>query len=250
MSVRLFDCNCRIGRRLDARPGEPSTAAELLAEMDRLEIAKALVAHDAGFESLPDLGNRRIEDEARGNPRLARVWTALPDTAGDTPPAREWVVRMLSAGVRAVHLFPRRMNWRLDEWCAGSLLRALEERKVLTLLPFTEADLGTVHDVLEAHPRLPVVLANVNYRQNRILFPLLELHANLHVDLAPPYDVHDGLETICKRFGARQVLFGTGYPAHEGGAALAMLAYARIAEEERALIGAGNLERCLAEVQA
>lgn len=250
MSVRLFDCNCRIGRRLDARPNEPSTVAELLAEMDRLEIEKALVAHYSGYESLPDLGNRRIEDEARGNPRLARVWTALPDTAGDTPPAKQWVAGMLSAGARAVQLFPKRMNWRLDEWCAGSLLRAIEERKVLALLPFAEADLGTIHEVLDAHPRLPLLLTNVNYRVNRMLFPLLELHANLHIDLAPPYDVHDGVEEICKRFGAKRLLFGTGYPVAEPGAALAMLAYARIADEERALIGAGNLERLLGEVQA
>jgi len=229
---------------------EPSTVAEVLAEMDRLGIQRALVAHTSGWESVPWLGNRRVEEEAAGHARLTRAWTALPDTAGDVPPAQEWLTDMLGAGARAAWLFPKRMNWSMEEWCAGSLLRALEDRRVPAFILLEETELDQLHRVLERHSRLPLVLSCVSYRLNRMIYPLLERHANLHLDLAPRYDVHEGIEDITARVGAKRLLFGTNFPICDAGSAIAYLAYARISEEERALVGAGNLERLLAEVDA
>jgi predicted TIM-barrel fold metal-dependent hydrolase len=87
-----------------------------------------------------------------------------------------------------------------------------------------------------------------SYRETRILCPLLERHANLYLSLSPPFAVQEGIERICARAGARHLVFGTGYPHAAPGAAITYLMYARITEEERRLIGAGNLERLLSEV--
>jgi len=248
VGLRLFDCHASLGLRLGAAPDAPSSAAALLAEMDRLGVERALVAHASGWESLPKLGNESIETETRGQPRLARAWTALPDTAGDTPPAAEWLAGLLAVGARAVWLYPKRMNWSLEDWCAGSLLRALEDRCVPVLLPNDEAELPQVHRLLEAHPGLKVLLCGASYRSNRMLFPLLERHPRLLLALSPRWDVHDGIEQVCKRAGAHKLCFGTNWPACDMGSSITYLAYARIGDAERELIGAGNLERLLAEV--
>lgn len=248
MGIRLFDAQVSIGLRLGAAPDEPSSAAELLAEMDRLGIERALVAHASGWESLPGLGNARVEEETREHARFARAWTALPDTAGDTSPAAEWLNGLLALGARAVWLYPKRMNWTLEDWCAGPLLKALEDRRVPAFLPLDETDLPQVHRVLEIHPRLPLVLCGANYRHNRMLFPLLERHTSLRLSIAPRWDVHDGIEQVCARAGAGRLLFATNWPVCDMGATIAYLAYARISAEERERIGAGNLEQLLAEV--
>lgn len=250
MSVRLFDCDASIGLRLGAALDEPSSASDLLAEMDRMGIERALVAHASGWESLPSLGNARIEEEARGHARLARAWIGLPDAGGGLPPAADWLGGLVASGARAVWLFPARMNWSLEDWCAGPLLSALEERRVPAFLPAGEAGWDQIHRVLDAHPRLALVLSGVSYRHNRMLFPLLDRHAGLRVSIAPRWDVHDGIEQVCARAGAGRLLFGTHWPECDLGATIAYLAYARISAEERAMIGSENLERMLAEVCA
>lgn len=250
MSLPLFDCNASLGVRLGAPADEPATLAELLAELDRLEIGRALVRHLSGRWAGLETGNARLEAEAGGEPRLARAWTAVPDTGGDQPPTREWLAGLLKTGARAVCLYPKSMKWCLDEWCAGRFLAALEEHRVPAFLTYAEADLNAIHGALSAHPRLPLILSEISYRDNRMLYPLLAAHPNLHLDLSPRYSVHECLEHLCARGWARRALFGTGYPAYEGGAAVTQLMYARISEEERALLGAGNLERLLTEVRA
>jgi len=248
MGLRLFDCNANIGLRMSAPLEEPTTVGELLEEMDRLEIDAALVSHYSGFESEPLLGNARLDEEVGGHPRLQRAWTVLPDTGGDMPPASDFIGQLVLSGARAARLYPQKNEWCLDEWCAGALLRALEERKVPTMIPQDQTNLRDLHGVLGRHPALPIILSRASYRQNRMLFPLLEQHSNLYIDLSPTYVVHHGIEALCSRNHAEQLLFGTGYSRCEPGASITHIMYADISEEQRELIAHGNLERLIAGV--
>jgi ATP-dependent Zn protease len=47
---------------------------------------------------------------------------------------------------------------------------------------------------------------------------------------------------------AERLVFGTGYPHAEPMPAITQLMYAQISDEQRALIGSGNLERLIAGV--
>jgi len=59
------------------------------------------------------------------------------------------------------------------------------------------------------------------------------------------YVGHRQLEEFGRTFGAERLLFGTNLPYYTPGAALAVLAYARLSEAERARVAGGNLKLLL-----
>jgi predicted TIM-barrel fold metal-dependent hydrolase len=84
---------------------------------------------------------------------------------------------------------------------------------------------------------------------NRNLFPLLALFENLHIDISY-YQVNDGIEVICEKFGAHHLLFGTGLPVFSPAAPISMLMYSRISMKEKKMIGCENLRKLLGSVSA
>jgi hypothetical protein len=54
---------------------------------------------------------------------------------------------------------------------------------------------------------------------------------------------------MCEYFGAERMIFDTGLPTGSATAAVSLICYAEISEEEKALIASGNLERMLGEVK-
>ena len=58
--VTFFDAVCTLGRSVRTTPGQPETAAELLAAMDHYGIHEALVLDALAKEANPRAGNERI----------------------------------------------------------------------------------------------------------------------------------------------------------------------------------------------
>ncbi|HOX37184.1 MAG TPA: hypothetical protein PL033_04275 [Candidatus Brocadiia bacterium] len=242
-SLEFFDADASIGR--PGKPGEvqPASVAELLAEMKRLGIRKALVKHMSCWESGPFLGNERLMKEIAGYDNLIPVWCLVPDGAGELGDPDDFVQNMVSEGVRAAWATPQRMVWSLAEWCCGGMLGALEKRRVPLMLQLEETTIEDLRSVLKNHPRLPVILVRVSYRLNRLLFPLLERHENLHLCVGPPFSVHLGIEEICRRFGHGRLVYGSSFPAGEGSGAATQVSYAEISAAARRAIAFGNLDR-------
>ena len=244
--LRFFDANCMLGCVIAPRPGFPSTVAELLAVMDYFGIAEALVYHSLSKEYHPAHGNSLLLEEIAGSPRLHAMWVVMPSTTGELPDEEELVAQMLAHNVRAARVFPSvsQHNFSLRPWSAGRLLAALASRSIPLFVEHEEIDWNTVHDICEAHPRLPLVLTSVNYRANRFLFPLCQRFPQIHVDLSW-YFGHRGIEDLVGRFGAERLLFGTRLPYFTPGAAVDMLSYARISAADKQRIAGDNLRALL-----
>jgi hypothetical protein len=241
--MKFFDCNARIGLRIEATSFEQNNVPALIKEMQRLSIESALVAHYSGMESEPVLGNRLVLDETRDHEELIPAATMLPSTWGDVPRPRELADELILAGCRAVWLFPGLMNWSLSQWCSDSLFQILEQRKMPVMLTADEADFNELHGLLERYPELPVMFSEIPYRMTRQVFPLARLHPNLYLDMSPPFTINNGYEVLCSNIGASRLLFGTGFPVSEPGAAVTYLMYADISGEEKELIAYGNIEK-------
>ena len=248
--IELFDCDALIGRPKVPLPRLEPSVDELCDEMQRLGVGRALVRHRACAEAGHETGNRLVLDETAARDGLMPVWMLAPDTLYETAPLEAVVDRMLKKGACAAWLKPSVHGYVFEPWCCGHLLGALSDRRVPVLLEWEDATGRQVHEVLTAFPDLPLVLLQPPREgRHRILYPLMEKHPSLHVVVTPTYSVYRGIEELCAEFGAERLLFGSGYPAFEGGAALCMLTYAEIGHEQRRAVAAGNIERLLREVQ-
>ncbi len=242
MTLALFDAQTGFG---GASPGQPDllSAAELLAEMRRVTIGRALVRiTPESLDSDVSASNAALVAACAEEPALTPCPIVLPAGGGDFPPEEEQVADLIARGARAVWIRPEYDHWLLVPWQSGPLFAALEQRRMPVVCLQRMVKLPELADLAGRYPRLPLLYAELGYREQRSYLPLLERFPNVHLVLGAPYTVHRGIEQLVARVGAGRLLFGSGFPAAEPMAAIAQLVYAEISEEDKQRIGAGNLE--------
>lgn len=250
MSMRLFDVQCGFGG-LKTGSREVLPADGLLAELDRLQIEKALVRI-----SPEDLDR----DVAGSNERLfaacdasAGKWApcpiVLPATGGDVAEEAAQVEGLLARGAAAAVVRPTLDMWPLEEWCGGKLLAALEAHRVPVLCMTKLVPLADVARLAQAHPRLPLVVAETDYRSQRALGGLLGSFPNVYLSVGSNYAVHLGLETLAAQVGAERLLFGTGLPRVQGMMAVTHLMYSELTDSQKQAIGWDNLHRLIGGIR-
>lgn len=231
----LFDVNVRVGRS-GVHGDLTLDAAGLLAEMDRFGIRQALISTFAAEEYDPQEGNRLLARDPRA--RLIPAWSALPE--------REFIEKLWALKPAAVRLSfgTKKHNFSPAAWCSGELYEGLQEHSILTVIAREDIDWDALDAVLNNFPALPVLLLETGYRAERYLFPLFSRHPNLYIDTST-YVAHRQLESFVQRFGPGRLVFGSRLPLYTPGAALAVLATARIPDEARSAIAGGTLRRLL-----
>jgi predicted TIM-barrel fold metal-dependent hydrolase len=244
----LYDANCAVGTWPTDRAAY-ETVDELLGEMDRLGIERALVSHTLAQHFDAPQGNQILMQVLAGREdRLAPCWTLLPLSCGEMGTLDSLLERMSSADVRAVRLYPRLHSFALDEWQCGDLLEALSERRYVVLIDIDETDWSEVERICRSYTGLSVVVTQTGYRQFRFLFGVMAQHDNLYCDLSN-LSTYLGVEEVLARFGSGRLLFGTGLPAADPGGPIARVFYTRAAEADLAAMAHGNLERLLGGVR-
>jgi hypothetical protein len=244
----FFDCNCMIGKRADRRQGEPWSLEELLADMNTCGISDALVSHALSRDYDPVAGNHEISRLLTGTPALHGCWAILPPSSGEIPVPDVFLREMLAKGIVAAIGYPRAHNYSLSGWSVGPLLSALENHRMPLLLPFGQISWEEIERLCGEHLNLPVIVTGLNYRQLRFLLPLWEKYRNLFVDLSW-FSIHDGLAYLAERGLLRQVLFGTNYPLYEPGAAVTMVTYANLKDEDRRMVAGGTLREIVRAIR-
>jgi hypothetical protein len=240
----LFDANCHVGP-WPQHPYQPRTVPELLEEMQRLGIAKALVRHTWGWWYDPRAGNTALEEELRGRPQLLPCLAVSPLLAHEMGGEDSFLEAMRRSGARAVCLYPGAQHFVLARWCAGRLLDLLQERRIPVLLEKEEVSWAELYALASDWPLLRIVVLRTGYRILRQCLPLLQSTEHVYLDISYLAD-NEALEVICAAVGSGRLVFGTGTPRVDGAGAVARLAYAGLGEREKELIAAGNLEALLA----
>ena len=247
--VELIDVQAGFG---GLAPGirEPLPAAELVAELRRHRIAQALarIEPDA-IDFDVERSNERLYQACAEFPELIPCPVVLPAHCGDVPTETEQVEAAVAAGAAAVVLRPGPDCWLPERWVAEPLLRALESARMPVLCLLRLVPLPVVARFAEWTPELPLVVAEVPYNQNRNLVPLLRSFPNTYLSLGNNFTAHRGIEFYARQAGANRLLFGTGLPTAEAGAAVGQFLYSELDEEARAQIGAGNFRRLREGIQ-
>lgn len=210
----------------------------LLEEMDRFGIAKALVSHFTAEEYDVVAGNSALARDI--DPRFVPAWSTSPEPS---------ILKQLEQRrPKAVRLWPSplRHNFSSAQWSAGELYEYLQQRAILMTVSREELEWNTLAAILQDFPKLRVLLLNVGYRSDRYLLPLLERFPGLYFD-STSYVAHRQLESFVQTHGPERLLFGSRLPLYTPGAAMAVLATARISDDARLAIAGGNLRRLLGE---
>jgi hypothetical protein len=244
MELKFFDAHCMVGKRADRKPGEPWSLDNLLEDMRRCGIHEALVSHAQSRDYDPRTGNAIIADVVATRMNLHGCWAILPPATGELPGPENFVREMLASRIAAAIAYPKTHTYSLSDWSIGPLLRTFDQRRIPLVIPSGECDWDEIERICQAYSSLPLVLTGLNYRQLRHLLPIWEKHRNLFVDLSW-VSIHDGLTYLAEKGFIGQLLFGTNYPMFEPGAAVTMVTYAEIGEEDRVAVAGGTLNRLL-----
>lgn len=243
----LYDANCAVGTWPTDRPVY-ETVDELLAEMARLGIDRALVSHTLGRHYAPPQANHLLMQELEGHDRLSPCWTLLPASCGEMGTLAELLEELAVAGVRAVRLYPRDHSYTLDDWQCGDLLAALSQRRYVVLLDLDQTNWSEVERVCRTYPGLSLVLTQTGYRQLRPLCAALACCPNLYVDLSN-LTTFLGVEEVLARYGSSRLLFGTGLPVGDPGGPIARVLYTDAPQVDLEAMAHGNLEHLLSRVK-
>ena len=249
--VPVFDANVRVGDL----PGEPAHCREraaLLAEMDRHGVVRAVIYHALTEEVSPVEGNLLLEawlgaDTRKNGARRERLvpqWSVLPTAA--------------SLGqVQALHAQGRVSSVRLHDtrvaglpfrpWAYDPLLAWLSAQRIPVWIPLPGADADELVTTLQGHRDLVTVLVGAHYVHHLQVRPLLARLPNTHLELSR-YEPIGEIEALANEFGANRLVYGSWYSQYAMGPMLFYLHHTDLAEEDLALVCAGNLERILGGV--
>lgn len=246
--MKFIDASIQLGRRCIPRDGAPNTTEAVLEVMDRCHIEKAIAFHAIAKEGGMMDGNRELLKLSGENPRFLPQWCAMPSAFGEFPSAEELFAQMKANGVKTLRLLPKTCGYSLRPYALGKLMDAAAESHVPVFLNVNE-ELSSeeTYDLCKNYPGVNFVFCSMSYRENRFIAPIMEQCPNFYLATGS-FVVNDGLELICEHFGANRLVFSTGLPTASATAAVSLVNFAEISQEEKELIAHGNMERLLAGV--
>jgi len=248
--MRFFDCNAFFGLPT-IRPLAPVPTAEvLLAKMDRAGIERALVWHILQHDASPQVGNQVLAEAIRPHPRLTGCWTVLPNQAREFPPPVALLARMREARVAALRIYPNEHRFTANAVSMGELFEVVVARRVPLLLSLRRGmTWPQIYALLAEFPDLVCLICDHGcWGMDRQFRPLLDRYPNVYVDTAQ-YLLDGGIESLVADYGARRLVFGTGFPESYMGGMMLALRHAQIPDEAKVAIARGNLERILEEAE-
>jgi predicted TIM-barrel fold metal-dependent hydrolase len=252
--MEFFDCNCWYGVPMKPPVAPALTPADILPELDRVGIQRALVRNCAVFEESPEVGNPLTCEGTAGSDRLVPAWAILPPQTGELGDVPTFLAAMRAAGVRALWAYPSSHRYLLNTTTFGGLFEELQDRGAPLFLPRHQGSGGldcyaTADAVLQDFPGLHLtIVGHGSWGEDRYFRPLMERFPNFAVDTSR-YELDGGIAGICGKYGPHRLLFGTAFPDTPMGAAYLTLLHAEISDEDRAWVAGGNLRRLLEEAE-
>lgn len=245
MQIELFDVQAGIlGTPVGSRDIKKVT--DLAEMMERFKISRALV-RTASIDLEHDIlyANEKLYNACKAYPNLVPCPFVAPNSGKDLPDETEQIRIAWENGARVVQICPKAHLWLLADWNSQALFESLIAQQMPVYLAASMVDYAEIAKLAEKYSELSFILAEVGYREQRILLPLLNKFKNIFLSLGNRYTLHGGIEQLVREVGAGRLLFGTGYPGSEPMAAIMQLLYADISDRDKNEIGAINLGRLI-----
>jgi predicted TIM-barrel fold metal-dependent hydrolase len=248
--TELFDVQAGFG---GSAPGvrEPLSADWLVTQLRRHQIGQAVVRITPDVQDFDICrSNQRLYEQAARFPELLPCPVLAPAACGDLPAEEEQAAEALRHQAPAVVLRPTADRWEPEPWVVGPLLDVLARHRLPVLCPERQLATAVVARWAAAAPDVPLIVTETSYGRDRTMVPLLCRFPNIYLSIGNTFTAHRGIEFYVARVGAHRLLFGTGLPESEPGAAIGQLLFAEVSESDRELIAHGNLQRLRGGIRA
>ena len=226
----IVDAHCHISEEGAKR----QSLEELLREMDRLDVAKAVLSPgDREIAVLNDAGNRRIAEAVASHPeRLAGMAVANP-WFGDE--ALAVLTRARDEGLRGLKLHPPLQGFQLSDELVDPLIRFAGDAGwpvyCHTGTPICAEPLQLT-ELARRHPDVTFIMGHMGWSDLAYdTFNAASMAQNIFLETS--HMVCAGVEQAVGAFGAARVLFGSDSPVSTLEAELAKFALADLTEEDR-----------------
>jgi predicted TIM-barrel fold metal-dependent hydrolase len=250
--IKFFDANCWLGSPVaECLVKVPETVEELLEVMDYCGIEKAVIASSLALSYNVVYGNKRLLEDIKQNERLYGAAILLPEHTGELGNLSDYISLLTKNKVVIVKLFPKTHNFVLSDYCSGSLLQLLEERKVPLTLWHTQTSWNEIDRLCSTYSNLPIIIEGVGRKllyDNRIFYSLLKKHKNLFLETHNLTN-YLGLDDMVKKVGAEKVIFGTFMPRNDPEAALMPVVYGDFALKKKQMIAGNNLLSLITNIE-
>lgn len=249
MSLEFLDVNFCAGKSSTGAYMPAATGREVLRELDRLGIGRALVWHVAQRESSAEYGNALLNAVTGHSTRLKGAWALLPPQAREQGRPHAFFEKMGKSGICALRIFPgpHRFLPRRAVW--GSLLDEAAERRIPVFVSVAEKDIewDGLYSLLSDYPGLVMVVCGTGiWGADRYFRPLVESYENVHLETSL-IALGDGvMEAFVRDYGPGRLLFGSGFPGRLPESSMFQLMHAEIDEDCRRAVACGNAERLIA----
>jgi hypothetical protein len=256
--MKYIDAHCMIGAHYEPREGKLFTADDVLEEMDFYGIDEAVVYHGMAREHDFHIGNMALLKEIEGKTRLHPCWVLGLHYSGKLPHPQAYIPQALDSGVRLFRLFFGSFiseSVHIDLTAYAELFEVLQAHNCPVLVEFeylfklTPGEMIQIDNVLQAYPKLPVILGSLCYDRLIIqLIPRLKRYPNLYLMTTGMHAQSDVSGLVNAGFGDR-LIYGSGFPWFSGGMTKIALAYEAISEDDHEKITWKNLNGLMKGVQ-
>ena len=245
----VVDALTVVGPYRDRQPGTPFEFEDLLAEHETYGIARRLTLHAEARDGVPDEGNAAITRIVSTREDTAAIWTALPPARFGGRSAERLLADAQASGVAMFAFLPETHGHHLMPWANRELYAAMAEARLPLVLDVAQAPYEHVHTVATAYPKLPIILWNAFYMDERLQVPLLDVCANVHVGLATVFIPTWGIEQYTARYGPGRLIFGSNWPAQSPGPLLTYVLYSEVPDQAKSAILGGTVRRLADDVR-
>jgi hypothetical protein len=248
-----------VGRYSRYNPRSFYETERLLEELKYYGISDALIFHSLSMEHSPKPGNQYTLRESLKHPNLHPVWSFLPLSCGETSEPKVILENMRNANSRVARLFPRRFYFDLEDLLLDGSFEVFAKHRIPVIIDFlgpphlssnmpSQIEWKKVFEVCQSYPDLPVIVSEFRTWSNRRMYQFMEKCPNLHVEISSLWSPFRLIEDLCRRFGAKRLIFGTRLPIRNPAGTLGMVNYSLISESEKRLIAGENLQKLMEAV--
>ena len=240
--VPVFDANIGVGHRRD-RPAPFEDASELLDEMRRHGIERAIVYHVQAEDISPTEGNRALEKWADDDRSFSLQWVAGPN-----PESLRQLKGLHAAGkVKSIRLHnTESARIPFVDWIYGELLEWLHQERIPLWVSLADTPPTEIMATLRPFPDLVTVLLGAHYGHAMMVRPFLRNLSNSFLELSRN-ETLGGTEDLIREFGVERFIYGSFYPRYALGPMLYYLHHMTLNDAELTAVCSGNLIRILGE---